>query len=312
MALEDTPDRPRSLTSDTRVVPARLMAGDEFSFVYNKGARAGGRRTVTLHNKVQLEGRRDLLLNCFETDKAGIVKVVKVWPSLTEEVSYHKEASVGSNQQSGPCSTAPTLQNPLGKGSSRSEQDTTIGITKIALNLPPETRGYKAEWKREMLELRAHNYASGLLQIGDSTSGSVVSANAERAPPASTREPTVSFFTGSDMIPRLCFEVEEMKESLHGFQYTLDYTTAFMKLCRKLGAGKQAKLILDRKNFYDSSCARQAPRIKELTDAGAMIKILKAEGSGFACMHAKTLIFDKKVVLTGSVNLTHTDVFLVT
>jgi hypothetical protein len=156
-----------------------------------------------------------------------------------------------------------------------------------------------------MLELRAHNYASGLLQIGDSTSGSVVSANAERAPPASTREPTVSFFTGSNMIPRLCFEVEEMKESLHGFQYTLDYTTAFMKLCRKLGAGKQAKLILDRKNFYDSSCARQAPRIKELTDAGAMIKILKPEGSGFACMHAKTLIFDKKVVLTGSVNLTH-------
>ena len=156
-----------------------------------------------------------------------------------------------------------------------------------------------------MLELRAHNYASGLLQIGDSTSGSVVSANAERAPPASTREPTVSFFTGSNMIPRLCFEVEEMKESLHGFQYTLDYTTAFMKLCRKLGAGKLAKLILDRKNFYDRSCARQAPRIKELTDAGAMIKILKPEGSGFACMHAKTLIFDKKVVLTGSVNLTH-------
>ncbi len=36
-----------------------------------------------------------------------------------------------------------------------------------------------------------------------------------------------------------------------------------------------------------------------------MIKILKPEGSGFACMHAKTLIFDKKVVLTGSLNLTH-------
>jgi len=96
-----------------------------------------------------------------------------------------------------------------------------------------------------------------------------------------------------------------MKESLHGFQYTLDYTTAFMKLCGKLGAGKQAKLILDRKNFFDSSGARQVPRIKELLDAGAMVKIFKPEGTGFACMHAKTLIFDKKVVLTGSVNLTH-------
>ena len=119
------------------------------------------------------------------------------------------------------------------------------------------------------------------------------------------QEPTVFFFTGIEMIPTLCREVEEFKESLYGFQYTLDYTTVFLKLCRKLGAGKTAKFILDRKNFFDSSCARQAPRIKELIDAGAMIKILKPEGSGFACMHAKTLIFDKKVVLTGSVNLTH-------
>ena len=82
-------------------------------------------------------------------------------------------------------------------------------------------------------------------------------------------------------------------------------TPVFMKLCGKLGAGKTVKFILDRKNFFDSSCARQAPRIKELIDAGAKIKILKPEGSGFACMHAKTLIFDEKVVLTGSVNLTH-------
>ena len=86
---------------------------------------------------------------------------------------------------------------------------------------------------------------------------------------------------------------------------TPSITPIFLKLCRKLGAGKTAKFILDRKNFFDSSCARQAPRIKELIDACAMVKIFKPERSGFACMHAKTLIFDKKVVLTGSVNLTH-------
>ncbi len=107
------------------------------------------------------------------------------------------------------------------------------------------------------------------------------------------------------MIPTLKTEAEGFKESLYGFQYTLDYATVFMKLCGKLGAGKTVKFILDRKNFFDSSCARQAPRIKELIDAGATVKILKPEGSGFACMHAKTLIFDEKVVLTGSVNLTH-------
>ena len=119
------------------------------------------------------------------------------------------------------------------------------------------------------------------------------------------QEPSVFFYTGEKMIPIMNAQVDEFKESLYGFQYTLDYASVFMKLCRKLGAGKTVKFILDRKNFFDSSCARQAPRIKELIDAGAKIKILKPEGSGFACMHAKTLIFDEKVVLTGSVNLTH-------
>ncbi len=119
------------------------------------------------------------------------------------------------------------------------------------------------------------------------------------------QEPTVFFYTGGKMIPTLNAEVDEFKESLYGFQYTLDYASVFMKLCTKLGAGKTVKFILDRKNFFDSSCARQAPRIKELIDAGATVKILKPEGSGFACMHSKTLFFDKKVVLTGSVNLTH-------
>ena len=88
---------------DTQVDPARLNLGHHFSFVYNKGARAGERRTVTLHDKVKVKGRTSLHLICWETQKTGVVKAVKIWPSLTTEVSYHKEASVGSNQQFGPC-----------------------------------------------------------------------------------------------------------------------------------------------------------------------------------------------------------------
>ena len=112
-------NRPRPLAADTQV--------DEFSFVYSRGARAGKRRTVTLHDKVEQEGRKDLRLTCCETNKAGIVKPVKIWPSLTAEVSYHKEASVESNQQSGPCPAAPILQNPLSISLPRANMTRLLG-----------------------------------------------------------------------------------------------------------------------------------------------------------------------------------------
>ena len=99
---------------DTQVDPARLNLGDHFSFVYNKGARAGERRTVTLGEKEKVKGRTSLRLICWEDDpkRAGVVKSVKIWPSLTADVSYHKETLVGPNQQFGPCSAASTLQSP--------------------------------------------------------------------------------------------------------------------------------------------------------------------------------------------------------
>ncbi len=54
-----------------------------------------------------------------------------------------------------------------------------------------------------------------------------------------------------------------------------------------------------------SSCARQPSRMKELFEAGCQMKVLRPKKSGFPSMHAKTLIFDGRVVLTGSVNLSH-------
>ena len=55
----------------------------------------------------------------------------------------------------------------------------------------------------------------------------------------------------------------------------------------------------------DSSCARQPQRMKELWEAGCQMKLLKPKGGGFARMHVKSLIIDERVVLTGSVNMTH-------
>jgi phosphatidylserine/phosphatidylglycerophosphate/cardiolipin synthase-like enzyme len=64
-------------------------------------------------------------------------------------------------------------------------------------------------------------------------------------------------------------------------------------------------MIFDKGNFYRSSCARQAPRVRELWDAGGEIRLIKPSHGGFAVMHAKTFVFDEAVLLTGSVNMTH-------
>ena len=86
-------NKPRPPAADTQVDPARLNLGDDFSFVYSRGARAGERRTVTLHEKEKVKGRTSLCLICWEEDpkRAGVVKSLKIWPSLTADVSYHKE-----------------------------------------------------------------------------------------------------------------------------------------------------------------------------------------------------------------------------
>ena len=54
-----------------------------------------------------------------------------------------------------------------------------------------------------------------------------------------------------------------------------------------------------------SSCVRQPPRVHELFRAGCAMKVMKMSGKGFPIMHVKSLIFDEKVVLTGSPNMTH-------
>ena len=45
--------------------------------------------------------------------------------------------------------------------------------------------------------------------------------------------------------------------------------------------------------------------MKDLWEAGCEIRALKTPTGGFSCMHVKSVIFDDKVALTGSVNLTH-------
>ena len=107
------------------------------------------------------------------------------------------------------------------------------------------------------------------------------------------------------MLPIITKELNAMTESLEGFQYQSDHTELIVILVRKLGQGVKVRLIFDKENFKSSSCARQAPRMKELYEAGAELKMMRPPHGGFACMHVKTLVVDRKVLLTGSVNMTH-------
>ena len=64
-------------------------------------------------------------------------------------------------------------------------------------------------------------------------------------------------------------------------------------------------MILDKKNFYSSSCVRQSARVEEFFRANGKIRITRSNSGGWAINHAKTCVFDNKVILTGSVNMTN-------
>ena len=96
-----------------------------------------------------------------------------------------------------------------------------------------------------------------------------------------------------------------MENSVCGLQYQADHTECFAELGMKIAKGLKGRIIFDKSCFMRSSCVRQALRVQELYRAGCEMKIVRPSHGGFAVMHVKTLIFDERVVLTGSVNMTH-------
>ena len=115
----------------------------------------------------------------------------------------------------------------------------------------------------------------------------------------------IGFYSGCEMLPVFEQELNSLSSTFRGYYYVVDHTTLCFKLALKANRGVQCRMILDRPNFTDSSCARQAHRLKELLESGVEMRVVKPAGGGFASMHVKTLIIDDKTVLTGSVNMTH-------
>ena len=129
-----------------------------------------------------------------------------------------------------------------------------------------------------------------------------------------TREATVAqaplrtseFFTGLRMLPVLKHELGRVESSLCGFQYQMDHSECIGLMVLRIARFRvQGRIILDKENFFSSSCVRQAARVHELYRAGCEFRIAKPMVGLFACNPVKCFILDARIALTGSANLTH-------
>ena len=280
-----------------QVDPSRLNIDDEFSFVYFRGTRAGERRTVQLAGFEDVGGVKQLV--CHEIDGKGRTIERNYWPSHTGYVWYPGEDAEKAMERvkqeecrvtapplpgsllssvSGPSPAAPEMSS---SSSAQRTSSSLVTRSKLVLSRQAEDQKAAKEWKAALR-----------------------SASTPVKRPSGVETGT-KFFTGEEMLPVVLEEIGALESSFCGLQYTLDHTDCFMGLTSKMSKGVKGRFVIDRKNFIESSCARQAARVAELWRAGCEFRVLRPRGSEYACMHAKSLVFDEKVVLTGSVNMTH-------
>jgi len=278
----------------TRVDPDRLETGDEFAFIYSRGTRAGSRRTVTLKEKLTMPSGMVQLL-CVEQNQLGEVIERKYWPSHMTQPEYPDAKAIENGDSDRTYEFVTPTGSPAGvqdsvrvadtdlsasssvDASAQSVHPSSVSRAKSALGAPTEDWKATQAWR-----------------------------DAQRARGPVPRTPRTQFFTGPAMYPIMIGELRSMTSTLDGLQYASDHTTCLVQILTKLSKGVKVRIIFDKKNFLDSSCARQAPRMQELFENNCGMKVMKpTDGGNFACMHVKALCFDRKTLLTGSVNMTH-------
>ena len=128
---------------------------------------------------------------------------------------------------------------------------------------------------------------------------------------AKPARPVVEYFSGGEMADVMLEELAMAKRSIDGMQLLIDHTSGVTTLIAQIFTGVTLRLLLDKGQFQSSSSARQADRLRDLWLAMTRakkgeIRIMSGRTTGgFAMMHAKTWVIDKRVCLLGSVNLTH-------
>jgi hypothetical protein len=82
------------------------------------------------------------------------------------------------------------------------------------------------------------------------------------------------------MLPAILQDIEKAERTICGFQYQLDHADVIAELILRIGRyGVLGRLILDRDNFFDSSCVRQPARVNELFRAGCLLRVRKPQGA---------------------------------
>ena len=180
-----------------------------------------------------------------------------------------------------------------------------VSTTKMALFQEEENWKATPEWKKQQ---RSSGYlrAQSAPPMDDEEEDDVILKNRARNRCLPSGFPPMVFKSGSEMLELLMHEIRNAKKSIYWFQYVVDHTDAIIKLLERKQVGKvDCRILMDKANFECSSCARQAARCQDLFDAEVEMRTLKPASTQFACMHAKTLIFDNRVIITGSCNVTH-------
>ena len=307
MSLEELWGKTPAGESDQRLDPMRLVPGQYISYLYFRGSRAGQRReaeVVSFGSEKAAVPTADCPVWVREGDRSS--RQVMIWPNLTDKVDY----------------------TPRGEDMAGGIQEKTSGVSGLNLNEVPEewdlvvatgcerSKGGPAARASAATRTRTPKAKSRTRGEGaSSSSGYPREAFAKlegwkaltgQLPAKSLKEPDpVAYYSGPAMLPVVETHCKTF-ETLDVMQYIVDHTELLNMIVAQALRGKVTRMILDKGNFISSSCKRQCARVKELHSAGVQIKILRPKAaSGFASMHTKCVIVNKKVALTGSCNLTH-------
>ena len=90
--------------------------------------------------------------------------------------------------------------------------------------------------------------------------------------------------------------------------YCLDHEMICSSLATLLRRGVSIRMLMDKKQMQNPSCARRLAALAELTQGLGneflQIRVLQPKTAGFSSLHAKTWCVDGEVYLDGSFNPT--------
>jgi phosphatidylserine/phosphatidylglycerophosphate/cardiolipin synthase-like enzyme len=113
---------------------------------------------------------------------------------------------------------------------------------------------------------------------------------------------------GDEILETLKTVIDNANESIIITQYQFDHRVICGKLCDKVPEGVDVRLILDEGKFEYRSCAGHADRQMEYFESGGGFWTHRPSKGGWASMHFKSLAADRRVLVTGSLNLTHNSI----